>query len=109
MARTTERQYQGMVEQADQRGQEALGLMTSFVWDNDPKHLIFTLARYKFVAKMFAGRAHVLEVGCADAFGTRIVRQEVGKVTVVDFDSVFIADVNRRMSQRWPFEALVHD
>jgi hypothetical protein len=52
-------------------------------WNQDPKRTLFTLARYKFVAKIFAGAGHVLEVGCADAFGTRLVQQSVKKVTAV--------------------------
>jgi 2-polyprenyl-3-methyl-5-hydroxy-6-metoxy-1,4-benzoquinol methylase len=108
-SKTKEPQYQGMVEQAQDRGLESLGLMTSFAWGDDPKRLTFTLARYKFVAKMFAGRGHVLEVGCADAFGTRIVRQEVERLTAIDFDPLFIADVQKRMSPKWRFEARVHD
>jgi 2-polyprenyl-3-methyl-5-hydroxy-6-metoxy-1,4-benzoquinol methylase len=48
-------------------------------------------------------------VGCADAFGTRIVQQSVGKVTATDFDPVFIADVKERMNPHWPFEIFVHD
>ena len=58
----------------------------------------------KFVAKMLAGRKHVLEVGCADAFGTRIVQQTVGKVTAVDFDPVFVADVRERINPNWPLQ-----
>src|SRR5579864_1729048 len=58
--------------------------MTNQAWYDDPKRLAFTLARYKFVAKMLAGRNNVLEIGCADAFGTRIVQQAVGKVTAID-------------------------
>src|SRR4051812_25485891 len=108
-SKTKEPQYQGMVEQAQDHGLESLGLMTSFAWGDDPKRLTFTLARYKFVAKMFAGRKHVLEVGCADAFGTRIVRQDVEKVTAIDFDPLFIADARKRMNSRWPFEVLVHN
>ena len=42
---------------------------------------------------MLSGRNHVLEVGCGDAFGTRIVQAEVGKLTAIDFDPVFIEDV----------------
>ena len=108
-SKTKEPQYQGMVEQAQDSGLESLGLMTSFAWGDDPKRLTFTLARYKFVAKMLAGRSHVLEVGCADAFGTRIVRQEVENLTAVDFDPLFIADVQKRMNPKWPFETRVHD
>lgn len=109
MAATKEPQYQRMVEIAEDRGLESLGLMTSFAWDDDPKRLAFTLSRYKFVAKMLAGRTHVLEVGCADAFGTRIVRQEVQRLTATDFDPVFIADVKKRMGSRWKFDVFAHD
>ena len=109
MATTRERQYQGMIEQAEESGLESLGLMTSYAWNDDPKRLTFTLARYKFVAKLLAGRTHVLEVGCADAFGTRIVRQSVERLSAIDFDPVFIADVQKRMNPRWEFEAFVHD
>jgi 2-polyprenyl-3-methyl-5-hydroxy-6-metoxy-1,4-benzoquinol methylase len=109
MKSTKERQYQNMVEQASGRGLESFGLMTSFAWNDDPKRLAFTLSRYKFVAKLLSGRKHVLEIGCADAFGTRIVKQEVAKLTATDFDPVFIADVKNRMSPQWEFEAFVHD
>ncbi len=109
MAQTKERQYQGIVDQAAESGLESFGLMTSYAWNDDPKRLTFTLSRYKFTAKLLAGRRHVLEIGCADAFGTRIVRQEVENLTAIDFDPIFIADVNKRMNPRWQFEAFVHD
>jgi SAM-dependent methyltransferase len=83
--------------------------MTNQVWHDDPRRLGILLARYKFVAKMLSGREHVAELGCGDAFGTRVVRQEVDQVTVYDFDRVFVDDVRRRRSDRWPIEAHVHD
>lgn len=109
MSETKEPQYQSMVEQAQEQGLESLGLMTNYAWNDDPKRLAFTLSRYKFVAKLLAGRANVLEIGCADAFGTRIVRQEVEKLTALDFDPLFIADVKARINPRWAFDAIVHD
>lgn len=109
MDETKEHQYQKMVEQAQESGLESFGLMTSYAWNDDPKRLTFTLSRYKFVAKLLAGRKNVLEIGCADAFGTRIVRQEVEKLTASDFDPVFIADVKKRMNPRWAFDTFVHD
>jgi 2-polyprenyl-3-methyl-5-hydroxy-6-metoxy-1,4-benzoquinol methylase len=48
-------------------------------------------------------------VGCGDAFGSRVVRQEVGSLCVMDFDPVFIEDVKQRMDPKWPMEARVHD
>lgn len=107
--KTKETQYQVCVEAAEERGYETLGLRGSESWYQDPKHIIFRLSRYKFVSKMLAGRKHVLEVGCGDAFGTRIVQAEVGKVTAIDFDPVFIEDVKKRMVPRWQFDAFVHD
>ena len=83
--------------------------MTSQAWYDDPKRLTITLARYKFAAKMLSGRRHVLEVGCADAFATRIVRQEVGKLTATDLDPLFIDDAKSRMTERWSFDCIVHD
>lgn len=106
---TREPQYQRCVELRDTEGLASLGLMSNQTWHDDPKRLVFMLSRYKFVAKMLAGQGHVLEVGCADAFGTRIVQQEVAKLTAVDFDPVFVADARARMDPHWPFECLVHD
>src|SRR5262245_35891041 len=83
--------------------------MTSQVWTDDPRRLAFVLARYKFVAKMLEGRARVAEVGCGDAFGTRIVAQAVGRVTAYDFDPIFVEDAGRRSSAAWPFDVLAHD
>ena len=107
--KTKEEQYQVCVEAATERGFERFGLRSNESWHEDPKHLVFRLSRYKFVAKMLSGRRHVLEVGCGDAFGTRIVQAEVGKFTAIDFDPVFIEDVKQRMVPRWQFEAFVHD
>src|SRR5215471_14256156 len=107
--RTREPQYQRTLEIAAEKGLTTLGLMTNQVWVDDPRHLVFTLARYKFVSKMLSGRKHVLEVGCADAFGTRLVQQEVGKVTATDFDQTFVDDVLRRMDPQWSFDCRQHD
>jgi 2-polyprenyl-3-methyl-5-hydroxy-6-metoxy-1,4-benzoquinol methylase len=107
--KTKEAQYQVCVEAASERGYETLGLRGSESWYQDPKHLVFRLSRYKFVSKMLAGRKHVLEVGCGDAFGTRIVQAEVSKLTAIDFDPVFVEDVKQRMVPLWQFDVHVHD
>jgi len=107
--KTREPQYQFQVALDETQGRTQLGIMVNAAWEQDPRRLLFMLARYKFVAKMLAGKRRVLEVGCGDAFGTRMVQQDVGAVTAVDFDPVFVDDVNRRMSPRWPFECKVHD
>ncbi len=105
---TKEAQYQFLLDQ-EKEGLEQLGLMSSQVWRDDPRRLLFVLARYKFVAKLFAGLGKVLEVGCADGFGTRVVRQEVPEVVATDFDPVFIARNQARVHPRWNIRFLAHD
>jgi len=109
MAETKETQYQRCLDLREQNGLTPLGVMANFTWNDDPKRLAFVLSRYKFAAKMLSGLSRVLEVGCADAFGTRIVQQEVKHVTAVDFDPVFVRDAQTRMDARWPFDCHVHD
>ena len=106
--RTREPQYQFLIEN-EKQGLEQFGVMSSQVWREDPRRLLFVLARYKFVAKMFSGMKRVLEVGCADGFGTRIVRQEVPDVVATDFDPVFIKRNQAGNSQRWRIDFRVHD
>jgi 2-polyprenyl-3-methyl-5-hydroxy-6-metoxy-1,4-benzoquinol methylase len=107
--KTREPQYQICLDIAQKEGLSSLGLMTNQVWKEDPRRLVFTLSRYKFVSKMFSGFENVLEVGCADAFGTRIVQQECKNVTVIDFDPIFIDDVKMRNTKEWKLDAYVHD
>ena len=109
MAETREPQYEVCFDVLRESGRASFGLMSNQVWHDDPKRLVFLLARYKFVAKMFSGLQRVLEVGCADAFGTRIVRQEVPHVTAVDFDPLFIDDARQRTGRPLADRARVHD
>ncbi|UOG36699.1 hypothetical protein MAL08_11280 [Leptospira noguchii] len=66
------------------------GLMNNAVWYEYPKKLLFTAARYKFVAKVLSGYNNVVEVGCGDGFCSRIVKQEVQRLTITDIDPLFI-------------------
>ena len=104
-----EPQYLDAIALITARGYERLGLMTSWAWYDDPKRLAFMFARYKFVSKMLAGAKHVLELGCGDGIGARIVRQSVGAVTAVDFDGDFIRSARDVASDRWPVTFIVHD
>jgi 2-polyprenyl-3-methyl-5-hydroxy-6-metoxy-1,4-benzoquinol methylase len=58
---------------------------------------------------MMAGKDKVVEIGCGDAFGSRVVQQEVANLTVLDIDPIFIADVKQRMNPQWPMRAATHD
>jgi 2-polyprenyl-3-methyl-5-hydroxy-6-metoxy-1,4-benzoquinol methylase len=106
---TKEPQYGIVFDAVEKHGVSKLGLMVNESWNEDPKRTLFTLARYKFVSKMLAGSERVLEVGCADAFGTRLVQQAVARMTAVDFDPVFIDDAKGRLDAAWPVDYFVHD
>ena len=71
------------------------------------------LARYNFAARMLAGYREVLEVGCADGFGARVVRQALapfGQLLAVDVDERSIEEARRlHYSVTWPVEYRVHD
>jgi len=75
----------------------SLGPWTSYSLLHDPKHLVFTLSRYKFCAKMLEGRASVLEVGPGDGIGLPILAQAVSKVYAVDWDQRLIDGNKRRL------------
>ena len=109
MLGTKESQYQCCIDLKKKGGLQTLGLMSSYDWITDPKHLLFVLSRYKFVARMFKDMNKVLEIGCADAFGTRIVRQAVDSLTATDFDHLFIEDARRNLKEPYLFECIVHD
>lgn len=106
---TKEPQYQALLDHKGQKGLAVLGVMNNQVWHDDPRRLVFTLSRYKFVAKMLSGKKKVLEVGCDDAFASRIVQQEVGALTAIDFDPLFIEDIKSRADSDWPLDCAVHD
>jgi len=108
---TVEKQYNHCLDLEEKYGRTPFGLMSNQVWHDDPKRLVFVLSRYKFVSKLMAGRQNVLEIGCACAFGTRIVRQAVPKVTATDIDLIFIEDCRARDQGDgpWPMQYAVHD
>jgi len=107
--KTYEPQYQAHVALRDAQGLSPLGLRANAAWHADPKRLGIVLSRYKFVAKMLSGKTRVLEVGCGDAWASRVVKQEVDTLIGVDVDPVFIKDARDAMDPKWAFEVRVHD
>jgi 2-polyprenyl-3-methyl-5-hydroxy-6-metoxy-1,4-benzoquinol methylase len=59
----------------------------------DPKHVLFTLSRYKFAAKLLgdAPKLDVLELGCNEGFGSLLLSSFAKKVVAVDFDEKALA------------------
>ena len=108
-AKTREPQYQLLLDVQKNKGIAQMGIMANEAWQQDPRRLVFVLARYKFVSKMLSGKSHVLEIGCADAFGTRLVQQEVNHITAIDFDPLFLEDARARACDDWPMDLLEHN
>jgi 2-polyprenyl-3-methyl-5-hydroxy-6-metoxy-1,4-benzoquinol methylase len=106
--RTGEAQYQGQIAEFARLGPPEMGPMTGQVWREDPRRLVFVLARYKFVSKMLAGKESAIEFGCGDGFGTHIVRQTVGSVHGLDFDPVFV-EWARRNAERESFDGTTYE
>ena len=90
-------------------GDTRLGVLKNWEWYDDPKRFLFSMARYKFVSKMFEGRKNVLEVGCGDAFNAPIMLQAVENLTVLDFDPLFIEDAKARANDKYAPRAFVVD
>ena len=103
-----EAQNQSQFDAYEKQGGVLLGPYTSHIWRSDPKKLLFLLARYKFCARMLAGKKNVLEIGCGDAFGTAIVLQGVGHVHGIDFEPLVIKANSDRLEYggRATFEVL---
>ena len=104
-----EKQYQFMIEMQEAKGPVPMSIRASTMWRIDPKLLLFTLSRHKFVAKMLSGYNRVVEVGCGDAFASRLLHPEVQELHSLDFDPVFVEEARRRAEADWPVTFAVHD
>lgn len=82
-----------------------LGPSTTSSLLEDPKHLLFTLARYKFAAKLLGDHRDldVLEVGCSEGLATRLLAQAARSVVAVDFDAAAIDWARRQGVDRVQF------
>lgn len=103
-AKTKEEQYQDIFSYPETK----FGPMLNQVWHDDPKRMTFVFSRYKFVAKMLAGKDRVLEIGCADGFASKIVAHEVQSLSVSDFDPFFVESIKNQKPD-WISEAFELD
>ena len=88
--------YEVFLEEYKTLGPVTLGPLSSFDWRHDPRHVLFTLSRYKFCAKLLAGKKRVLEMGCGDGIGAPILLQEVERVHGIDLEPQLIEDNMKR-------------
>jgi 2-polyprenyl-3-methyl-5-hydroxy-6-metoxy-1,4-benzoquinol methylase len=65
----------------------SLGPVNSLSLLKDPKHLGFTLSRYKFAAKMLHDRKKIVDIGCGEGVGCLVLGAETkAEIIGVDFD-----------------------
>ncbi len=100
---------QQVIDIKEAQGFKSLGLHTNKQWFEDPKHLVFSMARYKFVAKMFSGYGQVAEIGCGDGFNAPIVLQEVQTLDLYDIEPLFVSNAKRNCVSPWHCATAVHD
>ena len=84
-----------------------LGMRTSMAYESDPMRLVFTLSRYKFVAKMFEGLDSILEVGAGDGFKSPIVKQFCKNLTISDIEEKNKKDFDKIKFTKTKF--ILHD
>lgn len=81
-----------------------LGPYFSYQALHTPKHLLFTLARYKFAAKMLSQnlKEPVLELGCGEGLGTLMLAEYNRPVIGVDFDEKAIQHAKKTIIKNKP-------
>ena len=68
-----------------------LGRHVSYWFDNTPRRALYSLAYYKFAAKLIGSGKRVLDVGCGEGLGTWLLAVECGSARGVDIDEHAIA------------------
>ena len=64
----------------------------------DPKHLAFTLSRYKFAMKMMRKCKHIIEIGCGEGIGALMFLADTSAiVTAINFDESQIEYANEHV------------
>lgn len=80
-----------------------LGPSASYQWVNDPKHLLFVLARYKHAARLIGQAERVLEVGCGEGIGARLLAEGRGYLGIdPDREALAIAAERLHPGCFWP-------
>jgi 2-polyprenyl-3-methyl-5-hydroxy-6-metoxy-1,4-benzoquinol methylase len=69
----------------------SVGPYFSYQFRHSPRHVLFSLARYKFALKMIGADKEILELGCSDGLGTYYLAEFAKKIDGVDFDDSSIS------------------
>lgn len=85
---TDEENWNAVIESISNIGLMQLGRYYTHMIHSDIKHLMFTLSRYKFVSKLLMYRedVNVLELGCQEALGAIMLKQNMKLKRYVGID-----------------------
>ncbi len=84
----------------------SFGPYYSYQFRNTPRHILFTLARYKFAAKMIGQKKKILELGCNEGLGSYYLSEFSDHVHGVDLDEGAIAWAKKNMeNEKISFQA----
>lgn len=75
-----------------------LGQHWSYNILNDPKRLAFVLSRYKFAARLATAGKRVLELGCSEGLGGRILAEVALSYTGIDLDAEAVAVARQNLT-----------
>jgi 2-polyprenyl-3-methyl-5-hydroxy-6-metoxy-1,4-benzoquinol methylase len=94
---STEKEAWDKVTHLMGQGQKVLGPHWSFHIYNDPKRLPLVLSRYKFAARLATKGKRVLELGCSEGLGGRILGEFARSYTGIDLDEGAVAVARRNL------------
>ena len=68
---------------------------------NSPRHLLFTLSRYKFASRMLPQnkKIRILEIGCSEGVGTQVLGEMGSSITAIDEDAQAIAQAQKTFNK----------
>lgn len=65
----------------------SFGSYYSYQFRNTPRHILFTLSRYKFALNLLGKNKEILELGCNEGLGSYFLHEFAKRVHGVDFDA----------------------
>lgn len=81
-----EKQLWDKYSKLQQSKQFHIGPYYSYQLSQTPRHVLFSLSRYKFALKLIGDQKKILELGCNEGLGTYYLSEFADNVTGIDFD-----------------------
>lgn len=106
-SKTEEENWNAISEYISQTDSLQLGAYYAYMIQSDIKHMAFTLSRYKFAAKllMYMEKVNLLELGCQEALGALLFKQnlKLNRYVGVDSDQRAIEWNNKYLPDEFQF------